>query len=154
MNGSIVMAANSHSVEKNCGIDSDAGVSISTMREDFAWLDDSKEARESINSPSGINGGSSTIGGRGPMLIRAKSGEYLIDPDGVYLEGGPEQPNFRVMSTQRLKVHGVRVVGCFKGKTLARLKAITASGTPFSSNSLIAVKITPSTFMSVHHWCH
>jgi hypothetical protein len=115
VSGSIVMAANLHSVEKNCGIDSDAGVSISTMREDFAWLDESREARESINSPSGINGGSSTIGGRGPMVVRAKSGEYLIDPDGVYLEGGPEQPNFRVMSTQRLKVHGVRVVGCFKG---------------------------------------
>jgi hypothetical protein len=94
---------------------SDARVSISTMRGDFAWLDESKEARESINSPSGINGGSSTIGGRGPMVVRAKSGEYLIDPDGVYLEGGPEQPNSRVMSSQRLKVHGVRVVGCFKG---------------------------------------
>jgi hypothetical protein len=49
------------------------------------------------------------------MVIRAKSGEFLIDPDGVYLEGGSEQPNFRVMSTQRLKVHGVRLVGCFKG---------------------------------------
>jgi hypothetical protein len=109
------MAADLHSVHKNCGIDSDAGVSISTMRKDFAWLDESAEARESINSPSGINRGSSTVGGRGPMVIRAKSGEFLIDPDGVYLEGGSEQPNFRVMSTQRLKIHGVRVVGCFKG---------------------------------------
>ena len=113
--GSIVMAANLHSVYENCGIDSDAGVSISTMREDFAWLDESSEAKESINSPSGINGGSSKVGGRGPMVIRAKSGEFLIDPDGVYLEGGSEQPNFRVMSTQRLKVHGVRLVGCFRG---------------------------------------
>jgi hypothetical protein len=49
------------------------------------------------------------------MIVRAKSGEFLIDPDGVYLAGGVDQPNFRVMSTQRLKVHGVRTVGCFKG---------------------------------------
>jgi hypothetical protein len=28
---------------------------------------------------------------------------------------GKNQPNFRVMSTQRLKNHGVRLVGCFKG---------------------------------------
>ncbi len=49
------------------------------------------------------------------MVIRAKIGEYLVDPDGVYLQGGKEQPNFRVMSTQRLKAHGVRLVQCFKG---------------------------------------
>ena len=113
--GSVVMAVNLHSVDKNCGIDSDAGVSISTLRTDFAWIDESTEAKQSINSPNGINGGESTVGGRGPMIIRAKSGEYLIDPDGVFLAGGVDQPNFRVMSTQRLKVHGVRTVGCFKG---------------------------------------
>ncbi len=50
-----------------------------------------------------------------PIIIRAESGEYLIDPDGVYLQGGMDQPNFRVMSTQRLKVNGVRIVGCYKG---------------------------------------
>jgi hypothetical protein len=38
VSGSIVMATDLHSVHKNCGIDFDAGVSISTMREDFAWL--------------------------------------------------------------------------------------------------------------------
>ena len=112
---SVLMSTNLHSVDKNCGIDSDAGISISTLREDFAWIDESPEAKASIQSPSGINGGQSTIGGRGPMIVRARTGEYLIDPDGVYLQGGMDQPNFRVMSTQRLKVHGVRVVGCFKG---------------------------------------
>jgi hypothetical protein len=65
----IVMATDLHSVHKNCGIDSDAGISISTMREDFAWLDESMEAKESINSPSGINGGTSTIRGRGPKWL-------------------------------------------------------------------------------------
>ena len=49
------------------------------------------------------------------MVIRAKTGEYFIDPDVVYLESGNDQPNFRVLSTQRLKMNGVRIVGCFKG---------------------------------------
>ena len=49
------------------------------------------------------------------MIVRAKTGEYLIDPDAVFLMNGEDQPNFRVMSTQRLKSHGVRTVGCFKG---------------------------------------
>ncbi len=106
-----IMVANLHSVEKNCGIDSDAGISISTLREDFPWIDDSDRAKSSIQSPSGINGGKSTIGGRGPMVIRAKTGEYFIDPDAVFLEGGIDQPNFRVLSTQRLKLNGVRIVG-------------------------------------------
>ncbi len=33
--GPIVMAVNLHDVNKNCGIDSDAGISISTLKEDF-----------------------------------------------------------------------------------------------------------------------
>jgi hypothetical protein len=49
------------------------------------------------------------------LCVRAITGEYLIDPDAVYLKGGGEQPNFRVLSTQRLKMNGVRIVGCFKG---------------------------------------
>ena len=40
------------------------------------------------------------------MIVRAKTGEYFIDPDAVYLEGGNDQPNFRVLSTQRLKMNG------------------------------------------------
>ncbi len=127
--GNVVMAGNLHSVHKNCGIDSDAGISISTIREDFAWLDESEKAKNSITSPSGINGGTSVIGSRGPMVIRAKSGEFLIDPDGVYLQGGKDQPNFRVMSAQRLKVHGVRIVGCFKGTDIDVLQDRTSKKT-------------------------
>ena len=111
----VMMATNLHSVHDNCGIDSDAGISISTLREDFIWIDETPEAKSSMQSPAGINGGTSEVAGRGPMVIRAKTGEYLVDPDGVYLQGGKEQPNFRVMSTQRLKTHGVRLVQCFKG---------------------------------------
>jgi len=69
-----VMVADLHSVEKNCGIDSDAGISISTLTEDFLWIDDSEEAKNSIQSPAGINGGTSSIGGRGPM-----SGKIIIN---------------------------------------------------------------------------
>ena len=69
-----VMLSDLHSVEKNCVIDSDAGISISTLREDFIWLDESEEAKNSIQSPAGINGGTSSIGGRGPMCVRASSG--------------------------------------------------------------------------------
>ncbi len=113
-----VMLSDLHSVEKNCGIDSDAGISISTLREDFIWLDETDEAKNSIQSPAGINGGTSSIGGRGPMCVRASSGEYLLDPDAVYLKGGDNQPNFRVLSTQRLKIICVRIVGCFKGSDI------------------------------------
>ncbi len=41
----VVMVADLHSVEKNCGIDSDAGISISTLQSDFLWIDKSDSAR-------------------------------------------------------------------------------------------------------------
>ena len=113
-NGVTVMATNLHDVDKTCGIDSDAGMSISTLRDDFIWLDSSAETLSTLSAPSGINGGSSVIGVVGPMIVKAHSGEYLIDPYGVYLQASDKQPNFRVMATQRLQSCGVRVVGCFK----------------------------------------
>jgi hypothetical protein len=112
----VVMASNLHNVDSNCGIDTDAGISISTMRTDFPlWVDESDSAKKSIAAPAGINEGSSTIGGRGPMVIRPKSGEYLIDPDAVFIEPSKGQPNFRVLSTQRLKINGLRLVQCYNG---------------------------------------
>ena len=102
--GNTVMASNLHDVETTCGIDTDAGMSISTMRDDFpCCLDESVEAKSSIEAPAGINGGQSSIGGRGPMIVRTKSGQYLMDPDGIFLSSGAGQPNFRVLSAQRLK---------------------------------------------------
>ncbi len=114
--GPIVFATNLHNVKENCDIDSDAGMSISTMIEDFQLgVDSSERAMASLPARNGINGGESKVGGTGPMIVRAKSGELIIDPDGLFLKPGKDQPNFRVMSTQRLKTNGVRVVGCFKG---------------------------------------
>jgi hypothetical protein len=108
-----IMATNLHDVNTTCGIDSDAGMSISTLAEDFLWLDKTPGTLSTLAAPAGINGGSSEIGGVGPMIVRAHSGEFLIDPNGVYLQGSENQPNFRVMATQRLKACGVRSVGCF-----------------------------------------
>jgi hypothetical protein len=48
------------------------------------------------------------------MVIMSKTGEMLIDPEGLYLVPGKGQPNFRVLSVQRLKSNGVRSVGCLK----------------------------------------
>ena len=99
--GPIVLKASLHNnVKKSCGIDSDAGMSISTMRDDFPlWLDNSERVLRTLPSPSGINGGESKIGGTGPMIVRAVSGELFIDPDGLYMQAGEDQPNFRVLST-------------------------------------------------------
>ncbi len=56
--GPIVMAVNLHDVKKNCGIDSNAGISISTLKEDFPlWIDESERAKASIATPTGITGG-------------------------------------------------------------------------------------------------
>ncbi len=52
-----------------CGIDTDSGKSISTRLSDFLWLDNSKDARASIEI-RGVGGAGTQVGGRGPMAIR------------------------------------------------------------------------------------
>jgi hypothetical protein len=47
------------------------------------------------------------------MVIMAKTGQLLIDPGGLYLVPGKDQPNFRVMAAQRLKSNGVRLLLLF-----------------------------------------
>ena len=110
-----MMASYLHSVDQNCGIDTDAGMSISTLRKDFIWLKNDAATMRKLPSPAGISGGESSVGGVGPMVIRAKSGEYLFDPEALFLKPGAGQPNFRVLSAQRLKSNGVRLVQCYKG---------------------------------------
>jgi hypothetical protein len=102
-----------HDVDKNIGIDSDAAISISCFREDFLWIDESPQAKSSM-SPTGVGGGGK-VAGIGPMIARAHSGEYILDPNGVYLARDDDQPIFRLFSTQRLKALGVRMVQCFDG---------------------------------------
>ena len=108
-----VMATNLHNIKKNCGIDTDAGMSVSTVRGDFPWFEESNGSSSDFPTPAGISGGNSRVKGMGPMIIRAKNGEYLIDPEAIFIEPSEQQPNFRVMSAQRLKAHGVRLVQCF-----------------------------------------
>ena len=111
--GGTIMVTNLHSVDKNCGIDTDAGMSISTIRADFPWLNENNGSTVDNPTPAGISGGESKVGGIGPMVIKSKSGTYLIDPEAIYIEPGEKQPNFRVLSAQRLKANGVRLVQCF-----------------------------------------
>ena len=107
------MSSQLHDVKNSIGVDSDGAVSCSMNRDDFPlWLDTSPEARGSIPAPSGIGGCGLTVGGIGPLLCRAKSGEYFLDPEGVFLIGNG--PKFRILAAQRFKAFGVRLVGCFE----------------------------------------
>ena len=111
------MAVQLRSCEENAGIDFDACVSISCLWSNFLYLDTPSSAIASISPPSGINGGTSEVGGIGPMLVRSKADEYILDPRGVYLVPNDNQPRFRVLAIQKLKALGVRVVGFHKGAT-------------------------------------
>ena len=86
------MAVQLHSSEDNAGIDSEACASISYFRSDLLYLDTSPSAIAFILPPSGINGGTSEVGGIGPMLVRSKSSDYTLDPRGVYLVLNDSQP--------------------------------------------------------------
>ncbi len=79
--GAVVLAPDLHSVHKNCGIDSDAGISISTLREVFMWIDDSRETTESIQSPSGINGGPREVPDRTRCCLLAERRESVFPGD-------------------------------------------------------------------------
>ena len=108
------LAVQLHSYEDNAGIDSGTCVSISCFRSDFLFLDKSASAIASISPPAGISGGTSEVGGIGPMLVISKSGEYILDPRGLYLMKNDNQPRFRVLAMQKLKALGVIMVVVIK----------------------------------------
>ncbi len=56
------------------GIDTCSAVSVSTEKEDFIFIDESREARDSVTL-RGVEGSSSVIGGRGPMVVKTKDRE-------------------------------------------------------------------------------
>ena len=104
-----------HNVQENVGIDSDSALTISCFEDDFIWLDKSPEALAKVPPLHGIGGGESLVAGVGPCLVRKHgTGEYLLDPEGVYLKSGDGQPMFRVLSQLRFKALGVRLVSCWK----------------------------------------
>ncbi len=71
------------------GIDTCSALSVSTRREDFLFLDSSREATSSVVL-RGVGGSDAKIGGRDPMVVLAEDDKgnkiVLIDPAGVYLE--------------------------------------------------------------------
>jgi hypothetical protein len=68
------------------GIDTCSAVSVSTEKEDFIFVDGSREAKDSVTL-RGVGGSSSVIGGRGPMVVKTKDKEgnevLMFDPSAV-----------------------------------------------------------------------
>ncbi len=98
------------------GIDTCSAVSVSTEKEDFIFIDESREARDSVTL-RGVGGSSSVIGGRGPIVVKTKDKEgnevLVCDPSAVYLD--PEelddsQARFRIFGQAKLKRAGLKIV--------------------------------------------
>ncbi len=91
------------------GIDTCSALSVSSVRGDFLWLDESLEARKSVTL-RGVGGDSARIGGRGPMVVRSKDIEgneiLTFDASAVYLPEEKGQAGFRIFGQQRLKRFG------------------------------------------------
>ena len=88
---------------------------MSTERNDFAFIDDSQEARDSVIL-RGVGGENTVIGGRGPMVVQtkdAKGNDVLVfDPSGVYLDQAEldaAQARFRIFGQSRLKRAGLKI---------------------------------------------
>jgi hypothetical protein len=97
------------------GIDTCSAVSVSTEKDDFIFIDESREARDSVTI-RGVGGSSSVIGGRGPMVVKTKDKEgnevLVFDPSAVYLD--PEelddsQARFRIFGQAKLKRAGLKI---------------------------------------------
>ncbi len=96
------------------GIDTCSAVSVSTERKDFAFVDDSQDARDSILR--GVGGENTVIGGRGPMVVQTKDANgndvLVFGPSGVYLDQADRddsQARFRVFGQSRLKRAGLKI---------------------------------------------
>ncbi len=91
------------------GIDTCSALSVSSKREDFLWLDESKQAKKSVML-RGVGGETAMIGGRGPMVVEVLDHDgkkvVMFDPSGVYLEDVVNQADFRIFGQQRLKRFG------------------------------------------------
>jgi hypothetical protein len=78
----LMMRESLHDLEK-VGIDTCSAVSVSTERTDFPlYLDETMDAKESVIL-NGVGGANSSIGGRGPMVVRAKDDKGNERPDHV-----------------------------------------------------------------------
>ncbi len=91
-------------------------MSVSTEKEDFIFIDESSEARDSV-SLRGVGGSSSVIEGRGPMVVKTKDREgnevLVFDPSAVYLdpdELSDSQARFRIFGQAKLRRSGLKMV--------------------------------------------
>ena len=86
---------------------------MSTQLGDFINLDTSHAAKESV-AIRGVGGVDSTVGGRGILIIKTTDWEgsqvWIIDPEGVYIESGDDDPAFRVLGREQWRKNGLRVV--------------------------------------------
>jgi hypothetical protein len=93
-----------HSLEY-VGIDTCSAMSVSTESEDFVFIDDSIEAKQSF-SLRGIGGEQNVVGGRVPSVICTQdenlSRLYMVDPSGVYLDK-ESSSQLRILGQQRMK---------------------------------------------------
>jgi hypothetical protein len=117
------------------GIDTCSAVSVSTERGDFPlYLDETTETKDSVVL-NGVGGANASIGGRGPLVVRAKDSEgndlVVFDPAGVYLDCGAsegDQARFRIFGQMKLKDAGLSLVQdkrgdgtdylCYRGEEL------------------------------------
>ncbi len=99
------------------GIDTCSAVSVSTERKDFAFVDDSREAKDSVIL-RGVGGENTVIGGRGPMVLVVQTKDangddvLVFDPSGVYLDQADQddsQARFRIFGQSRLKRAGLKI---------------------------------------------
>jgi hypothetical protein len=98
------------------GIDTCSAVSVSTEKEDFIFVDESRSAKHSVTL-RGVGGSSSVIGGRGPMVVKTKDKEgnevLMFDPSAVYLdpdELDDSQARFRIFGQAKLKRAGLKII--------------------------------------------
>ncbi len=98
------------------GIGTCSAVSVSTEKEDFIFVDESRTAKDSVTL-RGVGGSSSVIGGRGPMVVKTKDKDgnevLMFDPSAVYLnpdELDDSQARFRIFGQAKLKRAGLKIV--------------------------------------------
>ena len=95
------------------GVDTCSALSVSTERDDFWFVDESPEAKQSV-AIRGVGGADSKIIGRGPLVVHTvdKKGKKIamIDPAGVYLLGTRTQARLRILGQQRMKNFGFHLV--------------------------------------------
>ena len=113
--------------DATAGVDTCSGYSVSTYPEDFATLDRSLGACGSVSIKEiGSREEGSTTGGRGAMAIPCVDANnnpiMMVDPEGVYIRKGDNEPAFRVFAQLRMKKFGLHLIQGWSGDHMDVLK--------------------------------